>query len=215
MFSIELKKRREELGITQQMLASRIEGCSRQAVGAWEKRGTTPKRELWALIDNALEVYPGWVAEKLSGHNVETADENDLVPVAFTPIGSARKIPLISWVQAGEWQTVEDPFSPGDAEEWISTTEKLGKHAFALTVHGDSMEPEFNSGDILTIDPDRSAASGSYVIAKNGEEATFKQLVLDGSSVYLKPLNDRYPIKDMTGVDFRIVGVVVEKRKRY
>jgi len=28
-------------------------------------------------------------------------------------------------------------------------------------------------------------------------------------------LNVRYPIRDMTGIEFRIVGVVVEKRKRY
>jgi len=26
---------------------------------------------------------------------------------------------------------------------------------------------------------------------------------------------ERYPNRDMTGIEFRIVGVVVEKRKRY
>lgn len=77
------------------------------------------------------------------------------------------------------------------------------------------MEPEFIEADIVTVDPGRQAVSGSYVIAKNGDEATFKQLVIDGASVYLKPLNSRYPIKDMTGIEFRIIGVVVEKRKRY
>ncbi|MBM9614724.1 S24 family peptidase [Desulfobulbus rhabdoformis] len=78
------------------------------------------------------------------------------------------------------------------------------------------MEPEFIEGEIITVDPGRDAVNGTYVIAKNGEgEATFKQLVLDGSSVFLKPLNARYPIKDMTGVEFRIIGVVVAKEKRY
>lgn len=42
-----------------------------------------------------------------------------------------------------------------------------------------------------------------------------EQLIIDGPDVFLKPLNDRYPIRDMTGVEFRIIGVVVEKRKRY
>ena len=29
------------------------------------------------------------------------------------------------------------------------------------------------------------------------------------------PLNERYQIRDMTGIEFGIVGVMVEKRKRY
>lgn len=78
------------------------------------------------------------------------------------------------------------------------------------------MAPEFTDGDIIVVDPDKTPANGNYIIAKNGTtEVTFKQLVIDGQSVFLKPLNDRYPIRDMTGIEFRIVGVVVEKRKRY
>ncbi len=127
-----------------------------------------------------------------------------------------RDVPLISWVQAGEWQAVHDPFHPGYAEEWIDTNATRSEQAFALTVHGDSMEPEFRDGDIVVVDPDRVPAAGSFVVVKNSsDEATFKQLIFDGGSVYLKPLNDRYPIRDMTGVEFQIVGVVVEKRKRY
>lgn len=125
------------------------------------------------------------------------------------------RVPVISWVQAGDWSEAVDPFQPGFAEEWIDTTATKHPNAFALVVHGDSMEPEFIEGEIITVDPGRDAVNGAYVIAKNGNEATFKQLVLDGSSVFLKPLNARYPIKDMTGIEFRIIGVVVAKEKRY
>lgn len=131
------------------------------------------------------------------------------------PTGKVHRIPVISWVQAGDWSEVSDPFQPGYAEEWVDTIETGNINAFALVVLGDSMEPEFTEGDIITVDPGRTYGNGSFVIAKNGEDATFKQLILDGSSVLLKPLNSRYPIKDMTGTEFRIVGVVVEKRKRY
>lgn len=126
-----------------------------------------------------------------------------------------QKIPIISWVKAGDWAEAMDPFRPGYADDWIDTSATSNINAFALIVHGDSMEPEFCEGDIVTVDPGRAYCSGSYVIAKNGDEATFKQLIIDGSSVFLKPLNERYPIKDMTGIEMRIVGVVVEKRKRY
>jgi len=125
-------------------------------------------------------------------------------------------VPLISWVQAGGWREVEDPFQPGDAERWVDTSSTDSQYAFALVVHGDSMAPEFRDGDVIIVDPELSPESGDYVIAKNGDDATFKQFVRDGSSVFLKPLNERYPIKDMTGVTkFRIVGVVREKKSRY
>jgi SOS-response transcriptional repressor LexA len=71
-------------------------------------------------------------------------------------------------------------------------------------------------GYFVVVDPGQDNDPGSYVIAKNSnQEATFKQLTRNGSNVYLKPLNDRYPIRDMTGIEFRIAGVVVEKRKKY
>jgi len=110
---------------------------------------------------------------------------------------------------------VDDPFHLGEAEEWVNTTATNHPNAFALVVKGDSMEPEFTEGDIIIVDPGRAYGNLSYVVVKNGTEATFKQLVIDGASVYLKPLNDRYPIKDITGIEIEIVGVVVEKTKRY
>ncbi|SDP70214.1 Peptidase S24-like [Desulforhopalus singaporensis] len=142
------------------------------------------------------------------------ADSN--VEPAPLPHHPQKQIPVISWVQAGSWQEVQDPFQPGDSDEWIITVETNHPHAFALKIRGDSMTPEFSEGDIVTVDPGVEAINGKYVIVKNGsEEATFKQLIIDGGNVYLKPLNERYPVIDMTGKELHIVGVVVEKRKKY
>ncbi len=131
------------------------------------------------------------------------------------PIGQIRKVPLISWVKAGEWQEAVDLFQPGYADEWVDADEKTGPNTFALIVDGNSMEPKFADGDTIIVDPSVNPINGSYVIAKNGDKATFKKLVLDGSSVFLEPLNNKYPLKDMTGIEFRIIGVVVKKERRY
>ncbi len=108
-----------------------------------------------------------------------------------------------------------DPFQPGDADEWLDSRTTRSPSAFVLTVRDDSMEPEFVDGDAIVVDPKRDQDNGSSIIPKNSAEATFKQYVTEGSNVFLKPLNARYPIRDMTGIEFRIVGVVVEKRKRH
>lgn len=54
------------------------------------------------------------------------------------------------------------------------------------------------------------------MVAKiNHDEATFKQLIKDGGSVFLRPLNSAYPMMDVYRARLRIVGRVVEKVKRY
>ncbi len=78
------------------------------------------------------------------------------------------------------------------------------------------MEPEFWAGEIVIVDPDREAETGAFVVAKiNHDEATFKQLIKDGGRVFLRPLNNTYPMIDVTGRDLRIVGRVMEKLKKY
>lgn len=63
------------------------------------------------------------------------------------------------------------------AISWVQTFETDHPNTFALTVVGESMQPEFTKGDIIFVDPGLEPASGDYVIAKNGEDATFKQLI--------------------------------------
>ncbi len=79
------------------------------------------------------------------------------------------------------------------------------------------MEPEFNEGDVLIVSPTAKAGNGDYVVAKNSEEeATFKQYKRYDSTRILHPLNPKY--KDIVlnkDQEYRIVGVVMEKKKRY
>lgn len=122
------------------------------------------------------------------------------------------KVPLISWVQAGHFAEAVDLFQPGDAEEWLATTATVGPHTYALRVRGDSMEDRFPEGTILIVEPNREPVSGNFVIAKDGDDCTFKQFVKDGSDWYLKPLNTRYPIKLFTE-RMHLCGVVISSQQ--
>lgn len=117
------------------------------------------------------------------------------------PAPDVRAVPLISWVQAGRTEPVEDPYPPGEGEKPIYTSKRVGPRAFALRIRGDSMEnpagrPTFPDGCIIVVDPDRQANIGSFVVVRmqNNSEATFKQLVEDAGLRFLKPLNPRYPM---------------------
>ncbi|HEY1772469.1 MAG TPA: S24 family peptidase [Gammaproteobacteria bacterium] len=129
---------------------------------------------------------------------------------ASTVASPMTSVPLISWVQAGKGQEVMDIFTPGVADKWVDVPKKLGPGSFALRVHGDSMEPKFPEGCIIICDPGVQAAHGKYVVVRtdHDNEATFKQLVVDGGKKYLKPINPRYEIVELS-LYAHIAGVVV------
>lgn len=78
--------------------------------------------------------------------------DNELIDEGNT-VDFSKKVPLISYVQAWIWMEVCDTFNPGDADEWIPVSKRVSDHAFALRIIGDSMEPIFNGGDIIVVDP--------------------------------------------------------------
>jgi SOS-response transcriptional repressor LexA len=197
-----IREGRARLGMTEQEFADAA-GVSRGAVQQWEKEGgTAPRRKNQPRVAELLGLT---VAQLMSGEsNVESGPEIRGV------------VALLSAVQAGAYKMHVDNFHPDDGgSELVATSVPIKRYTFALRVTGDSMEPEFREGMVIIVEPELEPTPGDFVIAKNAdEETTFKQLVKDGADWYLKPLNDRYPIKPLG--DSKIIGVVraVEKRFR-
>lgn len=189
-------------------------GISSGAVTQWFD-GTTKQLEGKNLIAAAkvLRVNPDWLAtgkgNKATNNGLlNVLNRTNLTENSLQTITTLRRVPLISLVAAGNWSESVDNFQAGDAEQWIATTVTVKRHTYALRVEGDSMEPKFPHGAIIIVEPEDEPRNGSYVIVRqNGSDATFKQLVIDGSNTYLKPLNDRYPIMQMRD-DAIICGVV-------
>jgi SOS-response transcriptional repressor LexA len=162
------------------------------------------------------------VMKLLRAYHADVQDflkETGYLPVNVEPasMGKLRTVPVISWVTAGRWHEVSDPYEAGIAEDWVESDVK-GSNVFALRVKGDSMEPEFVEGDIIVVNPHVSPKPGDFVIVKNedNDEAIFKQLKKYGDTYILHPLNPKYPDIELTARHkYRIVGKVVEKKKRY
>jgi SOS-response transcriptional repressor LexA len=123
------------------------------------------------------------------------------------------QIPLISWEEVRQWHQIAYRYKPKSDESMISTTANVGPFAFALPVHGDSMESptgtSFSEGSIIIADPDAAATLDSFVVVRISSDrgATLKQLITQGNKRYLKPLNRRYPILELTPGAI-ILGVV-------
>jgi SOS-response transcriptional repressor LexA len=212
-----MKVARLKAGVTKTALAKAV-GVSPSAVTQWEN-GQTKSLDGVNLIAAArlLKVLPDWLS---SGKGPREATNVELGPEM------RGKVPLISWVRAGDWETIVDNLHSGDAEEWVETTVQIHQHTYALRVRGDSMtnpsgdEPTFPDGTRVVVEPDSidkpDKLIGSLVIVKRvaDNEATFKQLVKDAGRFYLKPLNPRYPMLELQEDDV-FCGVVREKVVRY
>lgn len=81
---------------------------------------------------------------------------------------------------------------------------------FALRVHGQSMCPEFEDGDIIIIEPEGLARDGSYVLAQVDEAWIFRQLVRHPEGWQLRALNPAWASQPLPGLE-AIRGVVVQK----
>ncbi len=88
---------------------------------------------------------------------------------------------------------------------------------FALRTIDDSMEPEFDMGCIIIIDPGHVARDSSYVFAvDNKSEYIFRQLRIKDERYYLAPLNDLYDTIEIKWE--QIEGVITQragKRRHY
>lgn len=216
-FGVRLRQALRARDMTQRMLADQI-GLSPQAVNQWVKTGEISQENLISCC-NILQIRTDWL---LTGEGeMERADKSardagveDSVTHGdnFEPGPNVREVPLISWIQAGQWNEIQDNFRPGEAERMVLATKRVGPRSYAVRVVGDSMEPRFPDGCIIIVDPDKVPEHGSPVIVRleNTQEGTFKLLQLDGQRRYLKPINSNYgSLRPITEAAV-ITGVVVQ-----
>ncbi|EAO0751843.1 helix-turn-helix domain-containing protein [Salmonella enterica] len=191
-----IRQRRKELKLTQQALAE-LAGVNRVTVTGWESNEYQPNGINIIALCEALGCSPAWL---VSG--VDTP-EVTLPPQTRTPL-NAKKIPLISWVQAGTWTTTDSGVNREDVEKWIYTTATVSDKAFALKVRGDSMTnpngfPSIPEGSIIVVEPvinGLDSINGKVVVAylDGGTEATLKKFIDDWPNKYLVPLNPNYKV---------------------
>jgi SOS-response transcriptional repressor LexA len=203
-----IKRRRQALKLSARELA-RAAGVSDAHIIYIEKAQRRPSFHAIMNILHALGVSH----EEMMREIRPARREANVEPAARG--GPGGRVPVVTLVQAGAWKEVCDAFEPGDADEWIETDVR-GPNVFALRVTGESMEPEFTEGEVIIVNPHVEAQPGDFVVVKNaGGEATFKQLKKYGPRYVLHPLNPRFADQEVRRGEFRIIGKVVKKEKRY
>ncbi|MBE6965955.1 MAG: helix-turn-helix domain-containing protein [Ruminococcaceae bacterium] len=197
-----LKEIRKEHKKSQEELAKLL-GVTQATLSGWENE----KYE----IDNKSLIKCAEILNVSVDYLLGRSDER----TASSP--NAIKIPVLGSVPAGiPLEAIEDIIGE---EEIPSSWLAGGKEFFALKIKGDSMEPEYRTGDIVIFKKQSDCESGEdCIVMINGDEATFKRVEKISGGILVKPLNPDYPTLHFSSDDIektpvKITGVAWELRR--
>jgi repressor LexA len=137
---------------------------------------------------------------------LERAQQAQQDHYAASSATAVATVPLINKVAAGYPTGFTDLDYPARAsDEVVVVPGYTGLHgghdpdAFAATVCGDSMVPEYRAGDIVVFSPLADVVDGSDCFARlePDHECTFKRVFFEngGGRIRLEPLNRGYPTR--------------------
>lgn len=146
-----------------------------------------------------------------------TFDNGELIDISDDTI----QIPVLGTIKAG---------IPIEAQqeilEYVEIPKKWtagGKKFYGLKISGDSMFPKYQEGDIVIFEQneDKETYNGKdCAVMVNGDDATFKKVLLSDSGITLVPYNTAryemmmYSNDDIANLPIRIIGIAREKRTK-
>lgn len=205
---------REALGLSQQKLADKA-GVALRTIQNWENPASKePQPAKLSKVAQALNVSIDYLLGKTEGKWDQTLSDE---PTKYR-LGNAsdvmmltelapHKVPVVSWAKAGAGISYHDLAEQID--EYV-LSDAPDPNAYALIIEGDSMEPEYKSGDRVIFLPNQEARNGDVVVARVAEsgEVYFKLFHTFGprnEKVRLTSYNTIYPTLEFDRKDFRFI----------
>lgn len=203
---------RKERGLSQQQLANKLK-ISKQAVSNYERGTREPDYVTLEAIADVLNVPMSMLISPK-----DQAKALKSIYATYPQSPNAVHIPVLGTIPAGiPLEAIEDII---DFEEVPSEWIRGGKEYFALQIHGNSMYPRYEDGDVIILRKQDDCESGQdCVVTVNGDDATFKRVRKTASGIILHPINPDYESYVFTNeqieeLPVRIQGVVVELRRK-
>ncbi|NCT57199.1 MAG: helix-turn-helix domain-containing protein [Legionella sp.] len=103
-------------------------------------------------------------------------------------------------------------------KEWYRWAEnEVDGDYYALALDTDLYEPIFPQNSLLIVNPDIEPDDRSYIVVKKADESSYcsiKKYVLEGSQVYLYPINPKLPVEIFDKNLYTIDGVILEVHQK-
>lgn len=220
---------RERFNLTQDELG-KLADVSGGAVSTWERGTAEPRMGAIQKIADSLGISKSDIIREYGFDDGATSNRSD--DVLMNIIKNVReesiadtddylrffnRIPVYGTIPAGIPVTAIQDIE--DYEEIDPSMLRGGKRYFGLKVKGNSMYPKFMDGDTIIVRQQPDCESGQVCAVRvNGDDATLKKVIKQGSTTILQPLNPEYEPMFFVGSagepSLEIMGVVVEIRRK-
>lgn len=209
-----IKRRREELGMTQEELAIKLGYKSKSTINKVEMGINDITQKKLKKYAEALNTTDSYII--FSEYN-----STDLEPIkdSIIPMEKGVSIPVLGEVAAGIPIFADDNNIIG-YEEIDKNMASQGEF-FGLRIKGDSMAPRILDGDIVIVRHQNYAENNDIVIVLvNGDSATCKKINKHPNGITLISFNPvfepvTYTNKEIQDKPVEIIGKVVENRQKY
>lgn len=198
-----IKKRREELGMTQDELAERTGYKSRSSINKIEKGGNDLPRAKIRIFARALNISPGYFVDDIDDVETLRSDYPEILPVRL------RQFPLLGEIACGE-----PIFAVENKENFVMADSDISAD-FCLRAKGDSMvDARIYDGDLVFIRKMSMVDNGEIAAVIIDDEATLKKVYYypEKGKLVLFPCNTAYEPFVYTGNELnsiRILGKAV------
>ena len=230
-----IKQYRLQNGWTQQELGTKI-GISKNAIGNYEKGFRSPKKDTMFDLANAFNIS---IDDLFPPIQKDSSSPTSSIQTIYDELNPPRQVKVLNYAkrqlneQKNEEETKENevseviklysydyydhPASAGTGQylndvrvERIELPVDIDAD-FVIPIKGDSMEPDYQDGDLVFIQTSVDLNDGVIGVFNYNGDAYIKQLVIDEDQAYLHSLNPAYKDMPITpDTDFRIIGEVVD-----
>lgn len=240
-----IKQYRLQNGWTQQELGSKI-GMSKNAIGNYEKGFRSPKKDTMFDLANAFNVSIDDLFPPIQKNSSSNTSSIQIIYDELEPNGQRKVITYAEKLRDEQEkrrktkvnevsekainlyhvEVVSETaaacgfnygFGYDDTDrETIEVHERPPRHDIATKVSGDSMQPDYQDGDILyLVDKGLTTYNGDLAVIAYGDRSYFKKIYTENGRLRLVSLNDKYediildfpPAEDTHIKIFAVVGV--------
>lgn len=190
--------------ISQSELARQI--CVKPQVIQYLCNSSVVKSKFTYDVAEALNVNYAWLAEGKGPIFPHDAKPNDNNVISY-------KVPVIAWEKTLDWSSQSIDLHPSFHKDWMVTNTDVDDNCYALTVKDSSMQPRFDQGAKIIVDPDAALDSGRFVVAhiEAIDEVVLRQYTEHDGAVWLAPTNNKlYKEIPFNAEEDTILGVVVQ-----
>lgn len=212
-----IRIRRNQLGISQEVLASRCGWEGQSRISGYETGARVPPLKVIKILEKALEVPPGYLTlddEDQDVRNIVQTSKNSAIHKDIANPREAVKIDrwkrLYSLEEAHRWDELADIIMKDTTRQLLPIPENLNSDCFHVQISNDSMQPTFEKGEFVVIDPHAKPKYGAYALVRiiDGDENIVSQYFEKDNEVTLSFPNTSYPKIKKKLEQVKVIGVI-------